>query len=314
MKDPYAALGLTRGATDKEIRSAYRKLAKEHHPDHNPNNKKAEEAFKAVGAAYAILGDKEKRARFDRGEIDAEGNERGPFGGGGFGGGQGFHGQGPGGGPGGAQFSQEDLGAFFSDMFSGGGTGADFGNGPFNGRRRSRRGADRSYTLTVSFEDSVLGTTSRVTLPEAGTVEVKIPAGIEDGQTLRLAGKGAPGVGENAPAGDALITISVTPSSIYTRDGRDLRASVPVDLETAILGGKIVVPTPKGQVTMKVPPHSDTGTVLRLGGRGVAEHGKYKTGNLYVTLQVKIGKVDPKLEAFFAEKREAETAKEAQDA
>jgi len=299
VKDPYAALGLTRGATDKEIRSAYRKLAKEHHPDHNPNNKKAEEAFKAVGAAYGILGDKEKRARFDRGEIDAEGNERGPFGGGGFGGQGGFHG----GGPGGAQFNQEDLGAFFSDMFSGGGTGADFGGGPFGGRRRSRRGADRSYTLTVSFEDSVLGTTSRVTLPEAGTVEVKIPAGIEDGQTLRLNGKGGPGMGENAPAGDALITISVTPSAVYTRDGRDLRANVPVDLSTAILGGKLVVPTPKGQVTMKVPPHSDTGTVLRLGGRGVGEHGSHKAGNLYVTLQVRIGTVDPALEAFFAGQR-----------
>lgn len=308
MKDPYAALGLTRGATDKEIRSAYRKLAKEHHPDHNPNNKKAEEAFKAVGAAYAILGDKEKRARFDRGEIDAEGNERGPFGGG-----QGFHG-GPGGGPGGGQFSQEDLGAFFSDMFSGGGTGADFGAGSFGGRRRARRGADRSYTLTVSFEDSVLGTTSRVTLPEAGTVEVRIPAGIEDGQTLRLGGKGAPGMGENAPAGDALITISVTPSTLYTRDGRDLRASVPVDLETAILGGKIVIPTPKGQVTMKVPPHSDTGTVLRLGGRGVAEHGQHKAGNLYVTLQVRIGKVDPRLEAFFTEQRASQAEQEEQEA
>ncbi|WP_438383474.1 DnaJ C-terminal domain-containing protein [Asaia sp. BMEF1] len=302
MKDPYAALGLTRSATDKEIRSAYRKLAKEHHPDHNPNNKKAEEAFKAVGAAYGILGDKEKRARFDRGEIDAEGNERGPFGpggGGGFRGGQGF----PGGG--GGQFNQEDLGAFFSDMFSGGGTGADFGTGPFGGggRRRTRRGADRSYTLTVSFEDSVLGTTSRVTLPEAGTVEVRIPAGIEDGQTLRLSGKGAAGMGEGAPAGDALITISVTPSTVYTREGRDLRASVPVDLTTAILGGKIVVPTPKGQVTMKVPPHSDTGTVLRLGGRGVAEQGAHKAGNLYVTLQVRLGKIDPALEEFLVKQQ-----------
>ncbi|GBQ09868.1 DnaJ C-terminal domain-containing protein [Swaminathania salitolerans] len=300
MKDPYEALGLKRGATDKEIRSAYRKLAKAHHPDHNPGDKKAEEQFKAVGAAYAILGDKEKRARFDRGEIDAEGNERGPFGPGGFGGGAGFgNGQGFHGGPQGAQFSQEDLGAFFSDMFGGGGTGADFGPGGFGGQRRARRGADRSYTLQVSFEDSVLGTTTRVTLPEAGTVEVRIPAGIEDGQTLRLAGKGAPGMGENAPAGDALVTVTVQPSKLYTRDGRDLRATVPVDLRTAVLGGKLVVPTPKGQVTMKVPPHSDSGTVLRLGGRGVAAHGKHQAGNLYVTLQVRIGKVDPALEAFF---------------
>lgn len=304
MKDPYTALGLTRGATDKDIRTAYRKLAKEHHPDHNPNNKKAEEAFKAVGAAYAILGDKEKRARFDRGEIDAEGNERGPFGqGGGFRGGQGF----PGGG--GGQFNQEDLGAFFSDMFGAGNAGGNFGGGPFGGRRGSRRGGDRSYTLNISFEDSVLGTISRVTLPEAGTVEVRIPAGIEDGQTLRLSGKGSPGVGDKAPAGDALITISVEASTVYTREGRDLRASAPVDLKTAILGGKIMVSTPKGQVTMTVPPHSDTGAVLRLTGRGVAEHGSHKAGNLYITLQVKIGKVDPALENFLAKQRAHEGEK-----
>ncbi|AOX20404.1 DnaJ C-terminal domain-containing protein [Kozakia baliensis] len=312
MSDPYAALGLARSATDKEIRSAYRKLAKQFHPDHNPNDKKAEERFKAVGAAYAILGDKEKRARFDRGEIDAEGNERGPFGPGGFhpgaGGFQGGAGFGRGGGGRGGEFSQEDLGSFFSDMFGGGGFSGDFQPGGAGGRRRSMRGADRSYSLDVSFEDSVLGTTSRVTLPEAGTVEVRIPPGIEDGQTLRLSGKGASGRGENAPSGDALITVHVRPSQVYTREGRDLRATVPVDLKTAILGGKLVVPTPKGQVTMKVPPHSDSGTVLRLGGRGVAEHGQHKAGNLYITLQVKIGKVDPALEEFFAQQNSTQEA------
>lgn len=244
MSDPYSALGLKRGATEKEIRSAYRKLAKEYHPDHNPNNQKAEERFKAVGAAYAILGDKEKRARFDRGEIDEEGNERGPFGGAG-----GFHG-GPHAGAG--NFSQEDMGAFFSDMFGGAGFRGDFTPGGSGGRRRARRGADRSFSLDISFEDSVLGTSTRVTLPESGAVDVKIPPGFEDGQTLRLAGKGAPGFGEGAQSGDALITVRVRPSATYTREGRDLRATVPVDLTTAVLGGRLVVPTPKGPVTMKV--------------------------------------------------------------
>ncbi|AQS87453.1 molecular chaperone DnaJ [Neoasaia chiangmaiensis NBRC 101099] len=311
MSDPYAALGLARGASDKEIRSAYRKLAKQYHPDHNPNNKSAEEKFKAVSSAYNLLGDKEKRARFDRGEIDAEGNERGPFGpGGGFRGGPGGFG-----GHGGAEFSQEDLGAFFSDMFGGGGFSGDFHPGGTAGRRRPARGADRSYSLTVSFEDSVLGTTTRVTLPEAGSVEVRIPAGIEDGQSLRLAGKGAPGrqsaSGEAGPAGDALITIQVSPSSMYTREGRNLRATVPVGFRTAILGGKLTVPTPKGPVTMKVPRHSDSGTVLRLGGRGVAEHGQHKAGDLYVTLRVEIGKVDPALEEFLAKQHADATAQEA---
>ncbi|GAJ28270.1 DnaJ C-terminal domain-containing protein [Acidomonas methanolica] len=296
MSDPYAALGLAKGASEKDIRGAYRKLAKKYHPDHNPGDKTAEENFKAVNAAYSILGDKEKRERFDRGEIDAEGNERAPFGAGGFHPGAG----GFSGGFGGQQFSQEDLGAFFSDMFAGG------GGGGFNGgRRRPTRGADRSYTLDISFEDSVLGAVSRVTLPEAGAVEVRIPPGIEDGQTLRLAGKGGPGRaaangGEAGQNGDALITIHVAPSPVYTREGRDLRAELGVNFRTAILGGKVVVPTPKGPVTMKVPAHSDAGTTLRLAGRGVAEHGGHKAGNLYVKLRIEIGKVDPALEAFLA--------------
>ncbi|CAI9121816.1 DnaJ C-terminal domain-containing protein [Brytella acorum] len=305
MSDPYAALGLTRAATDKEIRSAYRKLAKDYHPDHNPDNKSAEEKFKAVSAAYNILGDKEKRARFDNGEIDADGNERAPFGGG--------HGGQPGGGFsgfGGGEFSQEDLGSFF-DMFGGG-----FGGAAGNGRRRSTRGADRSYSLQVSFEDAVLGGTQRVTLPEAGTIEVRIPPGIEDGQTLRLAGKGGPGRratkdGEAGPNGDALITVQVAPSTIYTRDGRNLRSELAVNFRTAILGGKITVPTPKGPVTMKVPPHSDAGTTLRLGGRGIAEHGGQKAGDLYVRLRIEIGKVDPALEAFLVKQEAGATPQEA---
>lgn len=305
MSDLYAALGVARGASDKDVRNAYRKLAKQYHPDHNAGKPEAEERFKKVTAAYNILGDKEKRQRYDRGEIDDEGNERAPFG---YGGG-GFRGGGPRQGAQGSSFSEEDLGAFFSDIFQGG--GSPFGGGFHQAgphMRRPRRGADRTYTLRISFEEAVLGTSKRITLPEAGTVDVRIPAGIEDGKALRLSGKGAPGSGEGAPSGDALVTIQVAPSTVYTREGRNLTASVPVDLTTAVLGGKILVPTPQGPVTMKVPPHSDTGAKLRLNGRGVAAHGTHKAGDLLVTLQVKIGRVDPALEDFLRTRSGAEGA------
>jgi len=307
--DPYATLGVSKGADEKAIRSAYRKLAKDYHPDRNQGNAQAEERFKAIGAAYAILGDKEKRARFDRGEIDASGQERAPFGAGGFGGG-------PGGGFRGARgqaggFDQEDLSAFFSDMFSGGGFQGDFhpGGAGGAGRRAPARGADRSYRLAISFEDAILGTTSRVTLPEGGSLDVKIPPGIEDGQTLRLRGKGSPGrrgpSGQAGPSGDALIEIAVSPSTLYTRDGTTVRATVPVGLKVAVLGGKLTVPTPKGSVTMTVPKHSDSGTVLRLAGRGVGAHGSTPAGDLYVTLQVQLGAIEPELEAFLAGREKA---------
>lgn len=298
MKDPYSVLGVAKTATDKEIRSAYRKLAKQYHPDHNPDSKDAEEKFKAVGQAYNIIGDKEKRERFDRGEIDAEGQERGPFGGAGFGGG-------PGGGAHGFQgnFSQEDLGSFFSDMFGGGGFSGDFRPGGAAGRRASK-GSDRRFSVTISFEQAVLGTSLDLALGEGGHTEVRVPPGVEDGQTLRVRGKGAPGRpgmdGQPGVPGDALLTISVTPDKRYTRDGRNLRITQNVDLQTAVLGGKVTVSTPKGDVAVKVPKHSDSGKVLRLAGRGVGADKKHPAGDLFVTLQVHIGTVSPELEAFFA--------------
>nr|WP_294917423.1 J domain-containing protein [uncultured Neokomagataea sp.] len=291
MKDPYAVLGVSKSATDKDIRSAYRRLAKQYHPDHNPNNAEAEEKFKAVGQAYNILGDKEKRARFDRGDIGADGQERGPFGAGGFGqggfgGGQGFH--------------QEDLGSFFSDMFGGGFSG-DFQPGGAAGRRTSK-GADRRYEVTITFVQSVLGTTLELALGEGGHTEVKVPPGLEDGQTLRVRGKGAPGramrPGQPGIPGDALITVSVKEDSRFARNGRNIRMTQQVPLKTAVLGGKVTVDTPAGAVTVKIPKHSDSGKVLRLGGRGVGASRQEPAGDLLVTLQLQIGALATELETF----------------
>lgn len=295
-RDPYEVLGVKKNASADVIRKAYRKLAKQYHPDLNPGNKEAEEKFKAIGDAHALLSDADKRARFDRGEIDASGQET-PFGGArGYReyaeGAQGFrYGGGMGGGHG---FNEEDLGDIFQDLFS-------RQNGVFRGRSRGpAKGADHNYSLTISFIDSINGSTSRITLPQGGTLDVKIPPGIENGQVLRLRGKGAAGH-QGGPAGDALITISIEPSTVFTRDGRDVRMTQSVDLKTAILGGSITVHTPSGSVNLNIPPHSDTGKVLRLRGRGVKAHGSYEDGNLYVTLQVVIGKIDKALEDFLTD-------------
>ncbi len=171
-----------------------------------------------------------------------------------------------------------------------------FGGG--RGRRAGpRKGADRSYSLSVGFLDAVNGATSRITLPDGSALDVKIPPGIEDGQMLRLRGKGEAGV-QGGPSGDALMTVTVKPDATYTRQGTDLYETLPVDLKTAVLGGSFTVPTPTGPVKMNIPAGSDSGTKLRLRGRGVQAHGTRPVGNLYVTLQIKIGKPDAALEKF----------------
>ena len=292
--DPYKILGVSRDADQDAIRKAYRRLAKENHPDLHPGDKAAEERFKHIGVANSILSDPEKRARFDRGEIDAGGQERpqpppgyrehaegasgaryGSYGGAGFGGGG---------------WSQEDLGDIFGDMFNGGGRGRARPSGP-------RRGEDHSYTLSVSFVDAALGATRRLTLPNGSVLDVKVPPGLEDGQTLRLSGKGGEGI-EGGPAGDALIRVSVAEDQRFQRDGDDIRTEAFVSVRDAVLGGRVQVETPAGPVSLTVPPDSDTGSVLRLRGRGIAAHGGREAGNLFVQLKVRIGTEDAALKAF----------------
>jgi DnaJ-class molecular chaperone len=285
-EDPYKLLGVAKDASADEIRKAYRKLAKKHHPDLNPGNKAAEEKFKAVSAANELLSDPEKRARFDRGEIDESGAEKAPppryrqYAESGAG--ERYAYGTPGQGFGGENF--EDL---FSTIFSGRAGG---GTGPARGR-------DEHYALTAEFLDAVVGATKRLTLPDGQTLDVKIPPGTEEGHVLRLRGRG--GAGRNGgPAGDALIEIHILPHKFYTRDGQDIHLDLPVTISEAVLGAKVTVPTPAGPVAMTIKPHSDTGTKLRLPGRGVPAHGKLPAGALYVTLRVVLGTVDAALEAF----------------
>ncbi|MDG6094305.1 J domain-containing protein [Acetobacter sp. AN02] len=288
-RNPYDILGVGRSASQDEIRKAYRNQARKWHPDLNPGNKEAEEKFKELNTANDILSDEERRGRFDRGEIDESGQERGPFAGAGTGGfGGGFGGFRAGGGSSGGGFSQDDLSDILNGMF-----------GRNAGRRQGgpERGADRPYQISISFMDAVNGTTTRVSLPGGATLDVKIPPGTEDGRTLRLRGKGEPGM-RGGPAGDALITVTVMPDRNWTREGQDLRTRLPVGLKTAVLGGPITVPTPSGAVKMNVPEGSDTGSVLRLRGKGVPAHGKHEAGNLYVTLEVTLGRPDEALRAF----------------
>ncbi len=290
MEDPYKILGVPREASQDEIRTAYRQLAKKHHPDLNPGNAKAEDKFKDASAAYAILSDPEKRGKFDRGEIDASGQETAP---------QysyrehaeGEHGRRysrAGAPPGG--LSEEDLGDIFGSMFAEAREAA---------AKAPRRGRDEHYTLATAFLDAVNGATRRLNLPDGRTLDVKIPSGTVDGQVMRLRGQG--GEGRNGgPSGDALIEIHVLPHRYFQRDGQDIRLTLPVTLQEAVIGGDVDVPTPRGVVIMRVPPRSDSGTELRLRGRGVPAHDGLEAGNLYAKLNVVVGAPDEALEQFLA--------------
>ncbi|MNX65065.1 Curved DNA-binding protein [compost metagenome] len=271
--DPYKELGVAKGASADEIKKAFRKLAKELHPDKNPGDKVSEERFKRITAAFDLLGDAEKRAKYDRGEIDADGREqfRAPPGGGGRSGG--FGGFGGSGGRGG--FEDIDLEELFG-AFGGGGRTA--GRGGFGGGK----GQDVRATLDISLEDSIAGTTRRIQFSDGRMLDVVIPKGASEGQVIRLKGQGAPGRG--GQAGDALIELKIAPHPVFKRDGADLTMDLPVSVPDAVLGGKIQVPTPEGAVMMTIPKGSNSGKILRLKARGAYAAGK--RGDLLARLVV----------------------------
>ena len=303
MADLYSQLGVKRDAGEAEIKKAYRKLAKELHPDRNKNNPKASERFSKVTQAYDILTDKDKRARYDRGEIDEDGNPRMPFG---FGGGAG-PGAGAGGfrrGPNGSDFDFGAAGAEapdLSDLFEGLFTGArgrsgGGGFGGFGGGRRSAapKGADVAYRLEVPFTDAAQLKEQRVTLKGGKTLDIKLPKGVEDGAKIRLAGQGEPGPGGT---GDAIITIAVQPHRFFRRDGDSIRIDLPISLDEAVLGAKVKAPTVDGAVILNVPPGSSSGRTLRLKGKGfTAKNGQ--RGDQLVTLMVDVPEGDEELKRF----------------
>jgi DnaJ-class molecular chaperone len=288
---PYDILGVRRDATQEQIRGAYRKLARKLHPDLNPGDRAAEERFKRVSAAYDLLGDPDRRARFDRGEIDASGAERPrPT--------RSYRDFAGGTGPGPHPYAGE---AGFADM-----TGADdllselFGRGGRTGGRGARmrtRGGDLRGRLALDFLDAVNGATRRLTLPDGSTVDVAVPPGTRDGQVLRLRGKGGTGVGGGAP-GDLLVEVEVGPHRHFSREGDDIHLELPVSLTEAVLGGRVEAPTPAGPVAVTIPKGSNTGTVLRLRGRGVKRPDGSR-GDAYATLRIVLpDRPDAALEAF----------------
>lgn len=302
-RDPYQELGVSRTASADEIRKAFRKLAKANHPDTNPGNAAAEERFKKVSAAFDIVGDVEKRKKFDAGLIDADGRETaGGFGGGPWGGGGpgGFGGQGGrGGGFRTETFEGADLGDILGEMFGGARQGRPGGmGGGFGGF--SQRGADTRAKLEVDLVDAIRGGKQRIAFSDGRTIDVTIPKGAQDGQTMRLKGQGAPG---RAGPGDAFIEIAIAPHPIFKREGETLVVDLPVTFYDAVLGGKVEAPTPDGPVNVTVPKAANTGTRLRLKGRGLSD-AKGHRGDLFVRLNVTLPETpDPALEAFAEEQK-----------
>ncbi len=305
--DLYSRLGLKRGATEPEIKKAYRSLAKQLHPDRNKDNPKAAERFAEVTRAYDLLSDKNKRAQYDRGEIDEDGNPKMPFGSG-FSGRPGGAGTGAGAGMGGGAAGFEGFQTNFgdsadiSDLFEGlFGAAASRGGRPGGGfggfRQRAQppqKGSDVIYRLKVSFTDAATLAPQRVKLGDGKTIDLKLPKGVEDGTKIRLAGKGQPGPGG---AGDAIVTISIASHPFYTREGNDIRLALPVTLKEAVLGAKVKVPTPEGAVMMTIPKGSSSGRILRLKGRGFT--GKTGTrGDELVSVEIELPSGDAELEAF----------------
>ncbi|AIB11369.1 molecular chaperone DnaJ [Azospirillum argentinense] len=288
MRDPYQILGLTRSASADDIKKAYRKLAKEFHPDLKPGNAANEERFKEISAAYTLLSDSDKRARFDRGEIDASGQERHH----GFGGrsranaGRSRAYSGAGGGAGDDSFfGGED---WFSDLFGGGrkrgGPGGGAAGGAAGGGSRSR-GSDINYSVSVPFVEAAQGTKRRISLSNGKSIDVAVPPGTEDQAKLRLKGQGLPGAG-GFGAGDAIVEVHVEAHPFFTRQGSDIHVEVPITLNEAVLGATIRVPTVSGPVALKIQPGANTGSTLRLRGKGVMNQATKQAGDQYVKLKV----------------------------
>lgn len=279
-KDPYKLLGVNRSASEADIRKAYRSLAKKYHPDVNKDNPKAAERFKEISAAYTLLSDKNMKARYDSGQVDGSGQQKNPFAGG-SGGQNPFGGMRGGRGRRAQMGGQEDMAELFSSLF-----GMNMGGmrGGMNQRRAApKKGADIRYKMTLPFMDALKGGQKKL---KNGLI-VKIPGGVDDGQVIRVAGKGKSGTG-GGQAGDAKVEITVKPHRYYSREGKRLRLTLPVSLKEAVLGAKVVIPLPQGDVTLKIPAGSNTGTKMRLKGKGINGY------DLVVTLQVVLDEDDAK--------------------
>lgn len=316
MRDPYSTLGIPRTASEADIKSAYRKLAKELHPDRNTANPKAAEKFSEVTRAYDLLSDKNKRAQYDRGEIDAEGNPANPFAGmgarggygrGAYGGGQrGPAGPGDFGGFGGEDVDLSDL---FEGLFGGrksqqqGGARRGFGRQP--PQQPPRRGADIQYRLAVPFVEAAAGRDQRIALADGKAINLKLPPGVEDGTMMRLKDKGHPGPGGN---GDGIVMVEVGSHPFFKREGDNIRMDLPITLDEAVRGAKVKCPTVDGAVMLTIKPGSSSGTVMRLGGKGWTKKnarlvdGKHERGDQLVTLEIQLpadlGPLEQRLEGW----------------
>ena len=294
MSDPYTILGIARSASQSDVKSAYRRLAKKYHPDSNAGDARAQAKFSEITQAYELLGDKTKRAQFDNGEIDDKGNPRNfGFGGGNpFGGTSSGHPFGSSSFGGGAGFRPEDI---FAEIFGNRQTAA-------SQRPQAKRGADQNYSVQVDFAGAALGTTRRVELSNGRKIDMKIPAGLESGQQIRLKGQGGAGT-NGGPAGDALVKVTIAPGGPFTREGYNVKMDLPVTLYEAVLGASLRVPTLDGQVNLKIPKNTSSGKVLRLKGKGAGKDARLsQRGDLLYTVRIVLpDEPDEKLERLMRE-------------